>query len=533
MFVTTLRPLLAIAGDPVDAAQHLLGRPGHERADRIGAHVGQDLGAQPHQRPVPFRAELHALHLRPAVGERDHRLRPGLLPSDGAAEPGRDGGHRVVLRVDLQLGPEGPTHVGRDRADTVALDPQRLREVVADVERDLRGDPHRVRAVVSRHHRDPVRLDRGGRDPLVHESPAHHDVGALERVLGRRIPEDVRDVRPELGPEQRRALRHRRLEVHHHRERLVLHGDQLRRIHRLRHRLRDHDGDDLAHEPDDGPRERLATEQPLELAVGVALDRAGRRKRREVQIRCDVGTEHAGSGQRPRHVDPVDPRVRHDGADERGVQGPGDLDVVEVPALASEEPGVFRPESRHAEHGGRRRRHGADTDSGRSARHAADGDPGGGGVDGDGGARGTHVRARRRGRRPSDPGRIRTGEPRRIHVHAGRTARLRRAEHRMAPVPQPADRRRRPGPPDPQRQLRRGARGPRGRAPPGVAVPAVRLRLRDEEHRRRPPQPGPADQGRERRRRRRFGGSCRSPPARPATTTAVGSRSGPTASSTS
>ncbi len=216
-------------------------------------------------------------------------------------------------------------------------------------------------------------------------------------------------------------------------------------------------------------------------------------------------------------------------------RAPGDLDVLEVATLASEESRVFGPESRHAEHGGRRRRHGADTDSGRSGRHAEDGDPGGVGA---------AARRRTRGDDAACPrsralasGRF--ASPTNLASPVGftfmPTGRLVYLERntgwlRFRNLQTGVDR---PRPPDLERQLRRRTRGARRRGASRLADPAVRLRLRDEEHRRRSPQPGPADQGRRTATAWGSGGSCRSPPARPATTTAAGSCSDPTRSSTS
>ena len=59
-------------------------------------------------------------------------------------------GHRQVLGVDLQLRAEPTTDVGRDRAHLRLLEPERLGEVVADVERDLGRDPHGEPAVAAR-----------------------------------------------------------------------------------------------------------------------------------------------------------------------------------------------------------------------------------------------------------------------------------------------------------------------------------------------------------------------------------------------
>ena len=365
------------ARDPVDAAQHLLRRAGHERADRIRTHVGEDLGPEPHQRAVASGAELHRLDLRPAVGERDHRLRTRLLPSHGPAEPSRDRGDRVVLGVDLQLGPERPADVGRDRANAIAPDPQRLGQVVADVERDLRRDPHREGAVVGGDHRDPVRLHRRRRDPLVHEPAADHDVRTLERIVGSDVgPNAWATFVPNSGHSSGASVRHRRLHIRPRpASSLVLDGHQLRGVDGLPGCLGDHDGDDLAHEPDDVSRQGLAAEQPFDLRRACrpqpcptveAAPGPGRLRRRH--------PPRPERSARPRRRPPSIRRVRHDGADEGGVERTRDLDVLEVSALPSEEPRVLGPESRHAEHGGRRRRHGADTRSGRSGRHAEDGD---------------------------------------------------------------------------------------------------------------------------------------------------------------
>jgi len=154
-------------------------------------------------------------------------------------------------------------------------DAQRLGEVVANVERHLRRDPDRVRAVGRGDDGDPVRLHRGGRHPLVHEPRTDDDLRSFQGIIRTLGPERVRDVGSELGPEQRRPVGRRRLQVHHGRQRLVLDGDQLGRIDGLRKGLPDHDTDDLANEPDHVARQRLAAERSLELPLGGTLHGAG------------------------------------------------------------------------------------------------------------------------------------------------------------------------------------------------------------------------------------------------------------------
>ena len=74
-FVTTLLAREAMRGivyTPESISWVVLGQ---ERPDRVRAHVGEQVGAQAHDRAVALRADLHELHLRAAVGQRDEALR--------------------------------------------------------------------------------------------------------------------------------------------------------------------------------------------------------------------------------------------------------------------------------------------------------------------------------------------------------------------------------------------------------------------------------------------------------------------------
>ena len=196
--------------DRVDAGQHLLRRGGQERPDRVRAHVAEDLHAHADDGAVAPGADLHALHLRPAVVEVQHALRPRLGPPHRTAERLRGRRHDRELRIDEQLRPEPAADVRRHDAHPLLVDAEQLGQIAPHVERHLRRAPDRVAAVVLGHHRDRVRLHGHGREPLLHDASAGDDVGALQHVDVPVLLErgrDVRSVGPGTGSARRRRPR--------------------------------------------------------------------------------------------------------------------------------------------------------------------------------------------------------------------------------------------------------------------------------------------------------------------------------------
>ncbi len=311
-----------------------------------------------HQGSVPAGADLHVLHLRSSVGETQHALRARLEPSDRTAEALGSHGGDEIFGIDLELRPEAPAHVGGDRPDGRLVDAERGRQVVTDVERHLRRDPDRVRAVGPGHHGDAVRLQRHRRDPLVHEPSADDDRSTLERIGSLRIgPELVRDVRSVRRPQQGRAVGGRGLDVDHGVERLEIDGHLFGCILRVSEGLGDDHRDRFADEPNDIACEHVAGEQAFDRAGG-ALDVPARRQRRKTEVAGGEDGLHSRHRARPRDLDAQDARVGHRRANEHRTQGPLDLNVLEEPALPSEQPRILGSAHGDAEHRRRHRRHG-------------------------------------------------------------------------------------------------------------------------------------------------------------------------------
>ena len=169
----------------VDALGHELGLAEHEdpAESAVPSGVPDHPATHPDERAVALQAQLHVLHLAPAVRQRHHVLRAGLDPLDGPAELecelGRDDAFgRQVLR------PERSTDVRRDHAHPLGLHPQQPREDPVDHVRHLAGQVHgQVEIGPGRVDDDRAPLHRHHGDPLVLEAASHDDVGAGERVF--------------------------------------------------------------------------------------------------------------------------------------------------------------------------------------------------------------------------------------------------------------------------------------------------------------------------------------------------------------
>ncbi len=172
------------------------------------------------------------LDLRPAVGHGDEVLRARLHPSHRAPQPRGGRGDDEVLGRDDELGAEPPTDVGRDDANRASFQAERIGDVVAHVERDLRRHPDRE-PLVRRVDRDGVRLHRHGRDSLVDEPAAHHDIRAGEDVLVPSLLEPMRDVRAGLGEQERRPIGGGGLRTHDHGQGIEVDEDRFRPVLRM------------------------------------------------------------------------------------------------------------------------------------------------------------------------------------------------------------------------------------------------------------------------------------------------------------
>ena len=135
-------------GDLVTAGDHLARQQAAERRNgpEVGANVGQDADVQSGDDPIGRCRDLHLADEPPAVAGRDHRLASLLDPFHRTTVfPGEDSGEHV-LRVDVQLGAEGPADITGDDADLVFGDVQDAGQHAAHDVRGLGGQMQPQRA---------------------------------------------------------------------------------------------------------------------------------------------------------------------------------------------------------------------------------------------------------------------------------------------------------------------------------------------------------------------------------------------------
>ena len=255
----------------------------------------------------------------------------------------------------MELGAEPAAHVGRDHADLLLVDLEQIGEVVPDVERHLRRTPDRVPAVALGHHGDRVRLHRHRRQALLHEPRPHDDVGARQHV---QRPSAARTraatFEPWAGnrsgaPSATAASASITASSGSTSAQTTSAASCLRRASRRSPRR--------PARRRSGPRRGRAPRARRTLHGAAALPprcptaaAAGSRRSSAVKTADDPRHRRAP---RPALRCRVHARVRHDGTHEHGPERPRDRDVLDVPALAPEEPRVFRAEHRHAEDRGR------------------------------------------------------------------------------------------------------------------------------------------------------------------------------------
>ena len=209
--------------------------------------------------------------------------------------------------------------------------------------RALRGHPdgHLARAgIVARD--GATRLHGVGDEALVVKALAHHDVGALDRgvgggpVAGRPVHADIVG---RLVVELRRSIRHGLFLIDHGRQGPVVDRDEIEGVVGdvgvLGHH-RGHAVADVAH-PVHGQHAVWGN---------VVLHAAGREGARErvdriAQIGAGDHVDHAGEGPRRGSVDVVDAGVGVGAAQDGHVRHAGELDVVEVLAVACDQARVF------------------------------------------------------------------------------------------------------------------------------------------------------------------------------------------------
>jgi hypothetical protein len=173
------------------------------------------------------------------------------------------------------------------------------------------------------------------RDPL-----ADHNVGLGERgvrVAGG-LDEVACDVAGHVGVDQRGALRGGLLHVDEDGQRVVVGQDQLDRVLRDVAVGRDDHRDGLADVADLAARERQLGTRVRHGGMG---DQQRQRPVERPQVVRREDRDDAGMRLGSGHVEARDARVRHRRAQERDVERPRVVDVVEVGRLATEDPRIL------------------------------------------------------------------------------------------------------------------------------------------------------------------------------------------------
>ncbi len=314
-------------------------RPRH---DRVRAGVAQHVGVDRPQPTVGVEAGAHRVVVIARMRAGDEVLAPCLHPLHRPPEPHREQAQRDVLRIHDALHAEAAAHVGRDDAQLVLGQAERLRQRVTCEMRHLRARPegqlplggvpvgdaaaslHRRRGLTVRSKRsldDDNGAVHGEIDTTVLEAARHEDIARRLLVHGRR------------------GLAHGRLDIDRGGQRLVVdideHGAVLGRV---------------AVEGDDG-RERLADvtrARPREHRLR-RRHVAGRRGSRDeamplkrlVGARCDM--DDAGGCRCAFRVDSAKAGVRMDAAHEGDVQHARQLEVADVASTPGDQPRVLMP----------------------------------------------------------------------------------------------------------------------------------------------------------------------------------------------
>ena len=185
-------------------------------------------------------------------------------------------------------------------------------------------------------------MDARVEDLLLH----HHGVGTIEGGLHRAVVTDrpletgVVGLACLIVADDRRAGFERLVRIDQHRQRFVLHVDQFERVLRMVARIGDHE------------RDLLALEAHLigdEHRLGVARERGHPSQVVRGEIRA--GNDHLDARRRlgARHVDTLEPGMRHGCPEQREVQHALELDVVDVVPGAAHEARVLLAQHRVSE----------------------------------------------------------------------------------------------------------------------------------------------------------------------------------------
>ena len=316
----------------------------------VGAAVLQQMHAQGEHATGLVGRKGGRLQLIAPCHRRDHVLGARLDPLDGPAGEARDLREHELLGVDVDLGAEAAAHVGRDDAHLGLGDAadggheraHEVRHLRRGVERQLaaRGDP------VGHH---AARLDGHGGEALVVDRQRHlhgrgveDGVEALGLVLDRQAV-----VAGRLLVQLRRIGLAGVLGVDHDRQRVVVDDDAVGGVTGQGGRIGDHDCNQLA----DHPHLAVGQDRPLGLLGVAERVRGAGNACFEPQRVVGEDVDHAGHRCGRRGVDAADHGVRVRRAQEGRVGHVGQLDVVDVPALAGDQRRVFLAQDRCADAG--------------------------------------------------------------------------------------------------------------------------------------------------------------------------------------
>ena len=348
-----VRDLVAAGQDPG------IERGRDARADRreTAAEVGEGLDPDAGDLAVLRAGDLHLGDVVAAVGRALVVLATGLDPLDGApADELRREHHEGHVGVAEDLGAERATDIGRDTADLVLGDPghERGQQQPLDVRR-LARHPDRVLLGAGVVQADVAAdLHRVRDQPLVDESLADDDLGGVDRGVRPGLVADVPledDVVRGVLVELRRTRLDGLLGVDDRRQRLPLDVDRLERVDGLLGRLGDDRGDPFPRPLDAVGRER-SRRVDVVLDAGGPAGRPGHRQRVVRDVRPDDDRHDAGHRLGRRDVDRADVGVRVRAAQDGQVGHPSHLDVVEIAALAGDEPWILDALDRGAENVG-------------------------------------------------------------------------------------------------------------------------------------------------------------------------------------
>ena len=304
--------------------------------------VGDHVGADRQDLALLRGRDLAAHHVVAGEAGAHEVLEAVLHPLHGLADHQRGHDRADVAGVDRHLVAEAAADVRRDHPDLVLGQPGdqrvdgpvRVRGLAGGPQRELPADPLVVGDAAAGLHRSRV-------DARVDDVLGDDHVGAGEDRLGRRLvaglPVEavVVGLPLEVVADHRGVRREGGAYVDHRRQGVVLHVDQLERVARRVAVLGHHERDLLALEPDlVGGEHGLHVVgqgghpgQPLSGQVGAGDDRL-----------------HLGVGQRGGRVDADDPGMGDGRAQDREVQHPGQLDVVDVAAHPADEARVLLAE---------------------------------------------------------------------------------------------------------------------------------------------------------------------------------------------